>query len=317
MSIDIANMENFRELSCKLGERDSRNPYSLTHWGLVGDSEIGSKSLAPKLWKQIFAETNLSVDYFVLGSNSKNDIVNFLERIKTNKENIGFNVARPWKGLVFSHCDYIETIAKKTKTVNTVLAINGKLYATNTDGIGILKRINEVLSLTGKKVLIIGSGGAAQTVPHYLSLEGIEQLYLTDKEYLKSEHLRDLYLSDFLVKGISIDVIHKEEIIDTCKNIDLIINATPCGMTGYPEYFPISEEVIQSINPNALVAEMVYTSEYTPLLIKCKNRRLKVLSGIYMLIEQAIFSFNIAFNVNLSEKEFKILFEECKKGVLK
>lgn len=308
---NILKFDNLYEFYSTIHKDDFIKPDS---WGLIGGNNIGATSFAPYLWKSLFLYKKLNSDYFVLGTNEFSIVNDFLKKLKVSKKSVGFNVARPWKGLVFKECDYVDPISKYVETINTVIYTKGKMYATNTDGVGILKKIKETKNLNGKEILILGSGGAAQTLPYYLSFENINSLYLTDIISEKSNILIKKYEQLYNSKNINIKSILHEDLDKILHKPELIINATPCGMVGYPDDYPINPDIIKIINKNCLVAEMIYSPAYTPFLKKVMQNGCSIISGVNMLVEQAIFSFNLAFNMKVNKKETEFLLNECFKA---
>jgi shikimate dehydrogenase len=284
---------------------------SLKYWGLIGNKDIAQYSIAPKMWKKIFKEKLLDINYFVLNSDSEEEIRLNIQKIKLSPQVIGFNIARPWKSLLFEYCDWVEPVAKKLKTVNTIISKNGKFYGYNTDGIGIVNTIVNNKKIENSKVLIIGSGGATQTVPYYLSKAGASEIYLIDIINEKSMNLKNLYKKHFPRLKSKIIAIDRVDINRVLSSMNIIINATPCGMLGHNEEIPISIDSLNKINKEAFVVEMIYSPVFTLLLTKAHLRGCLISSGINMLIEQASYSFNYAFNTIISDEEKNIIKNEC------
>ncbi|MFT4303532.1 MAG: shikimate dehydrogenase family protein [Candidatus Woesearchaeota archaeon] len=278
-------------------------------WGLVGNSTIGNHSLAPVVWKHLLNRWKKTTKYFVLGSDSKEYIEKYFNAMKKNPNVVGFNVARPWKELAFNQCDWVEPIAKEMNTVNTIIVKDNKFFGFNTDGIGIVNTIKKERNLSNTTVLLLGAGGAAQTVPYYLTRENVNKIYIVDILEYKAEKITNKYRTSF--RNDRIKLVKPRNIKKIIDKVDIIINATPCGMRGYNKEIPLEDDIINLLKPNTFVVEMVYTPFLTPLLEKALLKDCIVIPGINMLVEQASESFKYAFSIPVLNKEKEILISKC------
>lgn len=91
------------------------------------------------------------------------------------------------------------------------------------------------------------------------------------------------------------------------KEVDIILNATPCGMKGFKFKYPFPKKYIQQIKKECVLAEAVYTPYLTPLLEQAKKQGNKVSPGINMLVEQAAESFLLAFEQELTKGDKEMM----------
>lgn len=179
----------------------------------------------------------------------------------------GINVTIPYKHLAFDMCDELDEIALKSKVVNTIIKSNNKIigYNTDYDGFKYLLEYNNI-SVSNKKVIIIGNGATARTI----------KCVLKDLGALKIINLARNPKNDFEYNF--------EQYI---KFIDynIIINATPYGMKDgeISPLFPLNE-----FNDLEALIDVIYNPITTPLLNAVVDRDLKRVNGLIMLVAQAI-----------------------------
>ncbi len=168
------------------------------------------KSWSPKLHNSAYKELGIKA---VLVKMENENIQVLVDRIR--HQNIALTaVTMPHKENIISLLDEVDPLAKEIGAVNTVINKDGQLYGYNTDIIGIEAALLD-LDLKGKKVLIIGAGGAAKAVAHVLKAKGSE-IFILNRTPHKAAALAQKYGA---------------KVVDKIpKNIDHIINATPQEM---------------------------------------------------------------------------------------
>ena len=207
------------------------------------------------------------------------DLTNAVQSIKALNM-LGVNITVPHKENVMPLLDNIDKEAAFIGAVNTITNVDGKLTGYNTDGRGFMSSLEEEgVSVEGKEVLIVGTGGACRAVSYYLS-EKASKLSLFDIDRQKAEKLsNDL-------KEIR-DNIHLLDNIEDAGSPDMIINATPLGMR--PEDpSPIAPEQIRS---GMVVYDLVYKN--TALLQEAVRKGAKAINGSGMLLWQAVLAFEL------------------------
>ncbi len=203
-------------------------------------------------------------------------------------EFIGCNVTIPHKETAFQAVAKADEIASRLGAVNTVYLKDGVVCGTNTDGEGFiasLRHAHPAFDLRNKTAIIIGAGGAAKAIIGALLDEGVKKIGIINRT---RERIHDLQ-AQF---GSGIYEI-SETINDALKSCGLLVNTTSLGMEGQP---PLELE-IQSLSPNALVADIVYTPLETAFLAKARKRGNPVLGGLGMLLHQAVRGFELWFGV--------------------
>ncbi len=210
------------------------------------------------------------------------------ELIETPKENLastvntilkedysGFNVTIPYKTDVYNMCDELSDEAKKIGSINTVKVLNGKLHGFNTDYYGLKLALSyNGVSLEGKSVVILGTGGASKAV---VSL------------------CEDLNCSNIKLVSRAPKPCGKHSVISysDINGGDIIINTTPVGMYPNIEFSPCNNFL------NFKVAvDLIYNPSQTLFLKIAHENGLKTVNGLYMLVAQALYSQSIWNNTN-------------------
>lgn len=173
----------------------------------------------------------------------------------------GINVTIPYKSLVRRYCSEETEIAKRTGAVNTIYEKNGRLTGDNTDFYGFLHLLNLAgAKVEGKKVLILGRGGAAKTVYEAMKERRAGEVFMTGRA-----ELGDLF---------------------KMADADILVNATPVG-AAKTELEGMSPCGLEDFGQLELVIDLVYNPEMTPLLAQAKKRSIRCIGGMEMLKFQA------------------------------
>lgn len=204
-------------------------------------------------------------------------------------EFIGCNVTIPHKEMAFQAVAKADEIASRLGAVNTVYLKNGIVCGANTDGDGFIASLlhaHPLFNLRNKTAVIIGAGGAAKAIIGALLDEGTEKIGIINRTRARIHDLQVQF-------GSGICEISGTNSNDALKSCGLLVNATSQGMEGQPSL----ELDIQSLNTNALVADIVYTPLETVFLAKARQRGNPVMGGLGMLLHQAVRGFELWFGV--------------------
>ena len=207
-------------------------------------------------------------------------------------EVLGINVTVPHKRAVIPVLDDVDQWATEAGAVNTIVHRDGRLSGHNTDGYGFLRALREAggFEPRGRRVLVLGAGGAARGVVLALIGEGIGQLIVANRTLARAEALIQLARARGVV-GQAIPLSWNELSLAAVQS-DLIINCTTIGMTHGPDAkgTPL---LLHQIPPTALVYDLVYNPLETPLLREAARAGAGVLGGIHMLVYQGAASFEM------------------------
>jgi len=202
---------------------------------------------------------------------------------------LGLNVTMPHKSAVMKYLDEIDPTARSIGAVNTILNDEGRLTGYDTDGIGALKALKENgISLNGKKLLLLGAGGAGKAIAFHAAQE-VEELKILNRTTQKAKDIAEVLRKKFGKKidgnSLSAKTIKKE-----LEDADVLVNATSVGM--YPKD---DQSLVDAswLRPSLCVMDIVYDPIETKLAKDARSVGAKVVSGVEMLVYQGASSFEI------------------------
>ena len=197
----------------------------------------------------------------------------------------GVNVTVPFKFEAFNLCDELTERATSAKAVNTLSFITGKIFGDNTDGAGLVTDVTQNLKrvINGKRVLLMGAGGAAYGVVLPLIHAGAK-LSVANRTPEKAKRLADTYTKD----KIKVWNGSYEDFENTA--FDIVINATSSGLRD--ELPPISEKNFAN---KGLAYDMMYSrpTPFRTLAFYCESQNVQFADGLGMLVEQAAEAFYV------------------------
>jgi len=190
----------------------------------------------------------------------------------------GLSVTIPHKLAIIPHLDHVDATARAIGAVNTVVIEGDELRGYNTDVIGAMKPLDELIDVKNARVAVIGAGGSARAICYGLNERGAEvTIYARDVQ--KAQPLAD----EFKARTSPLESFNGEA--------DVVINCTPIGMRGHSEgQSPIKAESLKNVK---LVYDLIYTPEETALLRDAKQACCQTLGGLAMLVGQAAEQFGL------------------------
>jgi shikimate dehydrogenase len=253
----------------------------LKTFAVIGDPI--DHSLSPNIHSAAFRELNLDCSYIAyrIPKGELEDGIESLKKIKID----GFNVTIPHKIEMMKHLDKLDESCSVIGAVNTVTNNNGILKGYNTDMDGFLdpfKKRN--VSLRDLKVLLLGAGGAARAIVAGFAKEHVQSITIANRTLINAKNM-----VEFANKiGLKANAINIDEVGDTAKNYDVIVNATSIGLKNEPS--PIS---LDGINSKTIVYDIIYMPINTDFLKKAKEKEAVIIYGYEMLLGQATRAFEI------------------------
>ena len=202
---------------------------------------------------------------------------------------VGINLTVPHKILALDCVDELDAEARKLGAVNTVTMEKGRLRGFNTDGYGFLKAIKEDfnLSIKGKRVLVLGAGGAGRGIAVKCALDGAARVIVANRTLARIEPIANEIRgtkSEFLPLKLAADEIRK-----VIHEVDLVVNATSVGLQG-GELLGLGAELF---SPRLHLYDTIYRPAETELLRVAESAGAKVANGLSMLLHQGARSFEI------------------------
>jgi len=256
--------------------------------GLLGNPL--EHSFSPAMHNQAYKKNKLNFLYLPLEVNNKN-IENVLIGMK--KLNfIGFNITIPHKINIIKYLDEIDSVAEKIGSVNTVKIEKGKLKGYNTDGLGFIRSLKEEKNqeINGKKILVLGAGGASRSISIVLAENHAKKIYIANRTIEKAKNLSNDVNKK--VKNCSeyLNLNDKNIIKDIINDVDIIVNTTSLGMYPKVDESPLHKDII---TPDKLVVDIVYNPFKTKLLKDSEGIGCDILFGLGMLVNQGAEAFEI------------------------
>ncbi len=202
----------------------------------------------------------------------------------------GVNVTVPHKQAVIPFLDDLSEEAHLIGSVNTIENRDGRLIGHNTDSRGYIRSLREDAGFEpkGKKVLIIGAGGAARGIVAGLSMEGVSKIIIANRTFEKAANLAHEFGNKFSTADFNATSLSSLKDPQLLSTIDLIINTTSAGLAGD------APEVNFSLTPgHTLVSDIVYKPPVTPFMKNAEAAGRKTVGGFGMLIYQGAISFEI------------------------
>lgn len=197
---------------------------------------------------------------------------------------LGLNVTVPFKVDAFESVSRHSQRAKHAGAVNTIwFGEDGESHGDNTDGVGLVRDLaRELSSLAGKRLLILGAGGAVRGVIVSLFEAGTSSISLVNRTQSKAVELCDLFSAHGDMQAYSYDEL-SESI-----HFDIIINATSAGLSG--EVPPLPPALVQE----SYCYDMIYAAQPTDFMRWAEvNGAAQTRDGLGMLVEQAAEAFQI------------------------
>jgi 3-dehydroquinate dehydratase / shikimate dehydrogenase len=240
-------------------------------YGIAGDPI--EHSLSPVIMNAAMRRENVNSVYLPLHAKTLKDLLYCIREIPLH----GLSVTMPYKQSIVEHLHNTDAHTTKTGACNTVVrGQDGKLYGFNTDIAGVIRPLEQRLTIENAKVLVLGAGGAARAAVFGLKERGAE-LWIMNRTSAKGQKLARQAKA------------HSVKRTDLRKHaFDVIINATPIGM-GNTRDCPLKDEEIKA----RVVFDMVYDPVETRLLQVARAKGIAVIPGIEMFVHQAARQFEI------------------------
>ena len=259
-------------------------------------------SLSPEIHAQFFRETGLKGGYICIPTESQN----LLENIK-NLQALGFkgvNITIPHKEKVLEITENYSKEVKLIGAANTLIFDNSGIKAENTDWLGFLHSLPN--NLASQKALLIGAGGSAKAIILALIKKKFSEIIILIRNSESAKAGAENIKLAFAGFNCTITACFINDLNISNSDFDLIINASPVGMSGFNENeSPITESFIQNIiNKNCYFYDLVYNPEQTAFLKLAQKHGFVGQNGHKMLFLQAGYSFK-----HWTKKDLKCLTE--------
>lgn len=236
-------------------------------FGIIGNPI--KHSLSPILHNGAFRRMGLNAVYLAFKVRDLEDALRGIRSLGIQ----GVSVTLPFKTEVIPFLDDVEEMAGEIKAVNTIVNRKGRMIGYNTDWNGALEALEARVDLSGKRVFLLGAGGAARAIAFSLKGRGC-RVTLSNRTEKKGKLLANEL--GFLYRPWS-SVDELEE--------DILINATSVGMSPNDGESPVPKRVL---NEGMSVMDIVYQPLRTKLLREAEERGCLTINGLEMLCRQGV-----------------------------
>lgn len=224
----------------------------------------------------------------------------------------GFSVTMPCKMEAARLVDELSPAAKIMQATNVVVNENGKFIGHNTDGVGFVKNLlDHGVSVKGKKVTLMGGGGAGTAIFVQLALDGAKEICVFNR---KGENFNKLvkmieeikeYTPDCVMEICDLNDVQK--LYTSIKESEILVNATNVGMKPRDEESLIND--LSVYHENLVVAEIIYNPVETKMMKDAHKAGVrKVVGGKGMLLWQGEEAFRLFTGEQMPVEEVKALF---------
>ncbi len=202
----------------------------------------------------------------------------------------GINLTIPHKVAVMPYLDEVAPDAQIIGAVNTVRREGDRYIGENTDGKGFLRGVREDAGVdpAGKRVVMLGAGGAARAVATELALAGASRIVVVNRTVQRGAAMvEDLRANT----GADVQFAAWEGTYTVPADTDIFVNATSIGL--YPDVDAMPDVDLGAARDGMLVCDVVFNPPRTPLVKAAKARGLPVLDGLSMLVYQGVIGFEL------------------------
>ncbi len=206
---------------------------------------------------------------------------------------LGVNITIPYKEKTIAFLQGISKEAELIGAVNTLVRTGNGFYGENTDGQGFLESLKKEKNffVEDKKILILGSGGAARGIGISMALVGASEISFVNRTIEKANKLKEIIEYNTKTRVWTWDYSNKKIPDEKISTSDLIINATNIGMSPHINTKP--ELNYDLINPNHLLVDLIYNPKETLFLKEASSRGAETLNGSGMLYHQGELAFKL------------------------
>jgi 3-dehydroquinate dehydratase/shikimate dehydrogenase len=246
-------------------------------FGVAGNPIV--HSLSPLMHNTAFRKEGVNAVLLPLKVRALKDLLTLARELPLE----GVAVTMPLKEEVLPHLAnpvsrYSVPLTHRIGACNTLrIGADGKIVGFNTDVDGVVRPLEKRLRLKGARIAVLGAGGAARAAVFGLVEQGA-QVFIVNRTHERAVALA----REAKAKALKHELFAKSQ-------FDVLINSTPCGMAGSKQALPIKEDELHA----RLVFDMVYNPLETPLLKLARARKIPVVTGLEMFVQQGARQFEI------------------------
>ena len=274
--------------------------------GLIGTPVAHSKS--PAMYNHCFEKFGLDWAYlaFDIPQEKAGEAVAAIRTLNLR----GANVTMPCKNAVIPYLDELTPAAKAIQAVNTIVNENGRLVGHNTDGCGYTQNLRRSgIEVAGKKIVLLGGGGAALAIAIQAALEGAAEIAVFNLKDAFWPRVEQGLAAISQAAPECVISLHDLEDRKTLKaaidRCDILSNATRVGMAPYEDQSNITD--LSWFRPDLVVTDVVYAPPTTKMLREARAAGCRTCDGLGMLLCQGAEAFRLYSGLEMPVEEIRAL----------
>jgi len=262
-------------------------------------------SSSPRMHNEAFAKLGLDYAYlaFEVGNEELEDTIKGFRAMKVR----GSNVSMPNKTVVHKYLDKLSDAAQMCGAVNTIVNDDGVLTGHITDGIGYMSGLKDAgIDIIGKKMTIVGAGGAATAIQVQAALDGVKEISIfnrKDEFYERAQKTVKDINEKTNCKATLYDLEDLDKLKEEIASSYIFTNATGMGMKPLEGQTYIPDKSF--LRKDLIVTDVVYAPAETALLKMAKEVGCKTLNGFPMMLFQGEAAFKLWTNQDMPIEHVK------------
>ena len=262
-------------------------------------------SSSPRMHNEAFAKLGLDYAYlaFEVGTEDLEDTIKGFRAMKVR----GSNVSMPNKTVVHKYLDKLSDAAEMCGAVNTIVNDNGVLTGQITDGIGYMSGLKDAgIDIIGKKMTIVGAGGAATAIQVQAALDGVKEISIFNRKdafYERAQKTVKDINEKTNCKATLYDLEDLDKLKEEIASSYIFTNATGMGMKPLEGQTYIPDKSF--LREDLIVTDVVYAPAETALLKMAKEVGCKTLNGFPMMLFQGAAAFKLWTNQDMPIEHVK------------
>ena len=250
-------------------------------------------SISPQMHNAAFLKLGLDYAYlaFDIQPDQLEDAVKGFKALNVR----GWNVSMPYKTTIGQYLDHITPIAKMCGAINTVINDHGVLTGTITDGTGYMTALKDQgIDIIGKKMTIVGAGGAATAIVMQAALDGVKEISIfniKDASWDRALENVEKINSQTQCKAQLFDLNDHETLRKEINESVIFTNATNVGMGKLEGQMVLPDT--SYLRKDLIVSDVIYMPEKTKLLEEAEKIGCKTINGLGMMLYQGVASFKL------------------------
>ncbi len=207
----------------------------------------------------------------------------------------GFNCTMPHKRLMYERADRLSPEAQLIGAVNTVVQEDGVLTGYNTDGKGYMAAVRDAgYEIIGEKMTLLGAGGAAASIISQAALDGVSEIDLLarkGKSWDAIQEVVDRINGRIKCQVRMYELQDREQMKKSIQESRILVNASSVGMSPHEDGCLVPDSTF--LHGGLIVSDVIYNPRETKLLRMAKEAGCPVFNGMYMLLYQGAYAFEL------------------------